>query len=183
MQDKADSGVHPLISCAHWSVILLALYYSACDVVLIYQVFYYRRLRRLYPERFLHETIAVESSNETDALLPAKPPAASTGSSYKTALAYLALTAGVVLVLAGIWFISGTNGGGARTPEKWDTTSQILGWTSAFLYLGSRIPQIVKNQETKCEGLSLLMFAFSVAGNVTYVAVSFMAPLLSFRKD
>ena len=37
--------------------------------------------------------------------------------------------------------------------------------------VGSRVPQIAKNRKTACEGLSLLMFAFSVAGNATYVAV------------
>lgn len=34
----------------------------------------------------------------------------------------------------------------------------------------SRVPQIFKNRQTKCEGLSLALFLFAVAGNVTYVA-------------
>lgn len=36
--------------------------------------------------------------------------------------------------------------------------------------VGSRVPQIAKNKKTKCVGLSLMMFAFAVAGNATYVA-------------
>ncbi|KAF9207818.1 hypothetical protein BGZ49_010483 [Haplosporangium sp. Z 27] len=51
----------------------------------------------------------------------------------------------------------------------------ILGWGSAVLYLGSRIPQIYKNWRLKsCEGLSILMFVFSVFGNVFYVASIFL---------
>ncbi|KAG8817518.1 hypothetical protein FRC18_000471, partial [Serendipita sp. 400] len=34
---------------------------------------------------------------------------------------------------------------------------------------GSRIPQIFKNRETKCKGLSLALFLFAILGNVTYV--------------
>lgn len=36
--------------------------------------------------------------------------------------------------------------------------------------VASRIPQIFKNRQTKCEGLSLVLFVFAVMGNVTYVA-------------
>lgn len=32
------------------------------------------------------------------------------------------------------------------------------------------MPQIFKNRQTKCEGLSLALFVFSVAGNLTYCA-------------
>ncbi|KAF9153704.1 hypothetical protein BG015_002832 [Linnemannia schmuckeri] len=54
----------------------------------------------------------------------------------------------------------------------------ILGWGSAILYLGSRIPQIYKNWRLKsCEGLSIMMFMFSVFGNVFYVASIFLNSL------
>ena len=47
----------------------------------------------------------------------------------------------------------------------------MLGYGSAVLYLGARIPQIVKNQrERSCEGLSLLFFLLSLLGNATYGA-------------
>lgn len=36
--------------------------------------------------------------------------------------------------------------------------------------VSSRVPQIIKNRTTKCEGLSLALFVFAVAGNLTYVA-------------
>ena len=54
----------------------------------------------------------------------------------------------------------------------------LLGWGSAVLYLGSRIPQIYKNWRLKsCEGLSIMMFMFSVFGNVFYVASIFLNSL------
>ncbi|KAG9071776.1 hypothetical protein KI688_005992 [Linnemannia hyalina] len=54
----------------------------------------------------------------------------------------------------------------------------ILGWGSAILYLGSRLPQIYKNWRLKsCEGLSIMMFLFSVFGNVFYVASIFLNSL------
>lgn len=57
----------------------------------------------------------------------------------------------------------------------------LLGWGSALLYLGSRGPQIYKNWRLKsCEGLSVMMFVFSVFGNVFYVASIF---LFSLEKD
>ncbi len=57
--------------------------------------------------------------------------------------------------------------GGARGPLG----AEILGYISAVLYLGARIPQIIKNQrERSCEGLSLLFFLLSVMGNATYGA-------------
>ena len=47
----------------------------------------------------------------------------------------------------------------------------MLGYLSAMLYLGARIPQIIKNyREKSCEGLSLLFFLLSLLGNLTYGA-------------
>jgi uncharacterized protein with PQ loop repeat len=49
--------------------------------------------------------------------------------------------------------------------------ASLLGYGSALLYLGARIPQIVKNQrERSCDGLSLLFFLLSLLGNATYGA-------------
>src|SRR5277367_5119237 len=50
------------------------------------------------------------------------------------------------------------------------TLGQIFGWGCAVLYLGSRIPQVVKNfQRKSTDGLSLLFFLFACLGNITYV--------------
>ncbi|KAI8597670.1 PQ loop repeat-domain-containing protein, partial [Dissophora ornata] len=52
----------------------------------------------------------------------------------------------------------------------------FFGWGSALLYLGSRIPQLYKNWRLQsCEGLSIMMFTFSVLGNMLYVASIFLS--------
>jgi solute carrier family 66 (lysosomal lysine-arginine transporter), member 1 len=61
------------------------------------------------------------------------------------------------------------------------TLGQIFGWACAVLYLGSRIPQVVKNfQRKSTEGLSLLFFLFACLGNMTYV-LSILAASLDAR--
>ena len=55
-------------------------------------------------------------------------------------------------------------------PSESLQTGNILGYFSATLYIGARIPQILLNFKTKStEGLSVLMFLLSVTGNITYV--------------
>ncbi|GHJ87953.1 hypothetical protein NliqN6_4355 [Naganishia liquefaciens] len=91
------------------TMIILAIYYTLCDVILLFQIYYYR-----------HSHTAV--------------------------------------------VVVGTE----RTPWEWK--SQVLGYSSMALYIGSRIPQIAHNAKTRCEGLSLSLFFFSISGNLTYVA-------------
>ncbi|KAF9351908.1 hypothetical protein BGX26_010161 [Mortierella sp. AD094] len=64
---------------------------------------------------------------------------------------------------------------GDNNDDKNEWLGVTLGWGSAILYLGSRTPQIYKNWRLQsCEGLSILMFMFSVLGNVFYVASIFL---------
>ncbi|KAJ1939139.1 hypothetical protein EC988_007394, partial [Linderina pennispora] len=54
-------------------------------------------------------------------------------------------------------------------PVKIHPFSQAMGYISAVLFLGARIPQIIKNYRKKsCEGLSIGMFIFSILGNVSF---------------
>jgi uncharacterized protein with PQ loop repeat len=63
--------------------------------------------------------------------------------------------------------------------QKVDMLPQVLGYISAALYLGARIPQIFQNyRRQSVEGLSLLFFIFSVLGNVTYAG-----QILIYRAD
>ncbi|KAF9564710.1 hypothetical protein EC968_004431 [Mortierella alpina] len=63
-----------------------------------------------------------------------------------------------------------------RENEGGLTTALLLGWSSAALYLGSRVPQIYKNWRLRsCEGLSLLMFVFSLLGNSLFIASIFLS--------
>ncbi|KAI5957920.1 hypothetical protein CANMA_004352 [Candida margitis] len=56
---------------------------------------------------------------------------------------------------------------------------QIMGYCSALLYLGARIPQIIQNYQRKSVyGLSLLFFLFSTLGNLTYAG-----QIIFYRSD
>jgi uncharacterized protein with PQ loop repeat len=97
----------------------------------------------------------------------------------KNTLAILA----IILVGAAGWAIAYQLGAWTPTPapssgshhhkpeHKTPIGASLLGYASAVLYLGARVPQIVKNQrERSCEGLSLLFFLLSLVGNATYGA-------------
>ncbi|KAM0790300.1 hypothetical protein ACM66B_005601 [Microbotryomycetes sp. NB124-2] len=170
------------------TMILLALYYTACDVILIFQVFYYRRKRALYPHLYSSlpsddPASSASLSNghsvaptEHDPLLsaysahgPSEQDFDPQVKKFRNVLSYVGGLLFVVAIGFAAWWMS-TDVPEGRRKEVWDTKAQVVGWISAFLYLGSRLPQIYKNMETKCQGLSLMMFAFAVLGNVTYVA-------------
>ena len=56
------------------------------------------------------------------------------------------------------------------TPAHLVLWGQIFGYICAALYLGARIPQIVRNYRRKStEGISALFFIFACLGNLTYV--------------
>ncbi|KAL7424633.1 putative vacuolar membrane transporter for cationic amino acids [Cryptotrichosporon argae] len=144
------------------TMIILAVYYTACDFVLLFQVYWYRA-RRSHPP------------SEAEPLLP--PPPAQPKPVLPAYVLYPLLTlfviaVGVVSWLAGphddVGVPEAPGGDGDGVELEWK--SQVLGYASAALYLGSRIPQIAHNYKTRCAGLSLAMFFFSISGNVTYVA-------------
>ncbi|GEM10322.1 cystinosin/ERS1p repeat protein [Rhodotorula toruloides] len=170
------------------TVIILALYYTVCDVILIFQVFYYRRKRRLHPE--LYEPLAISDglngnggaalptpASEQTPLLSAFSAHAPTEPAFSPAVQrardLLFYGAGIaIIVSAGViaWFAGKNKSKEGRVIEEWDTSAQVVGWVSAFLYLGSRLPQLALNRKTKCVGLSIFMFLLAVVGNSTYVA-------------
>jgi len=74
---------------------------------------------------------------------------------------------------------------GQKDPIKKDSWKQKLGrlsaWLCAFLYLTSRIPQIMKNYNRKSvEGLSILLFVLAFLGNLTYVLSILTSPQILF---
>lgn len=91
-------------------------------------------------------------------------------------LIIMAGTAGWALAWrAGVWRPSPV--GGEELGEGTPIGAEILGYASAVLYLGARIPQIIKNQKDRsCDGLSLLFFILSVLGNATYGAGVSLVP-------
>ncbi|KAI5123115.1 hypothetical protein M0805_001471 [Coniferiporia weirii] len=163
------------------TVIIIAIYYSLCDITLLSQIFYYRRT---HPVRLARTTqtpgvIVSNEAGEEASLLGARAPETvrETKRGRRYGRAALLYTAAVVFIIAtglAAWIVDRNESDGAdaepRGPKdviEWK--SQVVGWSSAVLYLGSRIPQILKNFKTKCEGLSLALFLFTIVGNVTYV--------------
>ncbi|EIN12730.1 PQ-loop-domain-containing protein [Punctularia strigosozonata HHB-11173 SS5] len=181
------------------TIIILALYYSICDVVLLFQIYYYRwkgtaRFERSDPARVAGLS---ERTNEEAPLLPPehahevenKPsPALQTCAKYGAALLIVYASG------AAAWWVStriNTGKPSTKPGEVLEWRSQVMGWISAVLYLGARLPQISefihcmstsklsndapgKNFVTKCEGLSPGLFMFSISGNTTY-ALSIIA--------
>ncbi|WVN85425.1 uncharacterized protein L203_100571 [Cryptococcus depauperatus CBS 7841] len=144
------------------TVIILAVYYTICDIVLLCQVYYYRRFLSSETRQHL---------NDNDESVPLLPEPRQSKPLLPPLLEYPALLTFVLLAGAGAWFLSDKDD--AYIPEDQDVAfewrSQALGWASAVLYFSSRIPQIVHNYKTRCAGLSLAMFFFAISGNITYI--------------
>ncbi|SPO48619.1 uncharacterized protein PSANT_06310 [Moesziomyces antarcticus] len=168
-----------------WTMIILALYYCACDCVLIFQYWYYSKY---YHRGVKISTISasLEANERTPLIgdgsvieddLSAKDDS-DDDSSVRTQIIMYTIAA-LLVVATGVaaWWVAEHSYGSdddlppaAPEPVGWRWDAQVAGWLSAILYLSSRVPQILKNRTTKCEGLSLALFVFAVAGNLTYVA-------------
>jgi len=179
------------------TISLLGIYYTFCDCLLIYLLFYYRYQRHHHPEKFVKPGSAV---SERTPLLENGANGQQAGNGAVTAttdeeasrvqrfkvwvrhnivpvIAYSVAFVFILTTAIVAWHTTGKalrpeNQHHEHSPqsgkEEWSTSGQIVGWISAFTYLASRVPQIAKNTQTKCQGLSLMMFCFSVMGNVTY---------------
>ncbi|GAK67370.1 PQ-loop-domain-containing protein [Moesziomyces antarcticus] len=143
-----------------WTMIILALYYCACDCVLIFQYWYYSKY---YHRGVKISTISasLEANERTPLIgdgsvieddLSAKDDS-DDDSSVRTQI--IMYTIAALLVVA---------------------TGVAAWWVAEHSYgsdddLPPAAPEpILKNRTTKCEGLSLALFVFAVAGNLTYVA-------------
>ncbi|KAI8062630.1 PQ loop repeat-domain-containing protein [Gongronella butleri] len=146
------------------TMFLLSLWYTVADMGLIWQVIHYQRMANL------------RYSDEEDVLLPGydgRRRRSSESTSYKVSWYFNAFAAtSIVFVTIGslAWYY-GIHGTNLRHPKL----SQIFGWGSAILYVGSRIPQIVKNcQKQSTEGLSLGMFVCALLGNLFFTSSIFL---------
>lgn len=156
------------------TMIILAAYYTLCDTVLIIQIYYYRWLNTGTLAR--PQAHHVENTGEATPLLSSSngtQESEKKRSLKRHVLEYVGMI--LCLVGAGIaaWGISqkvqGVGGDEEPRPgEVVEWKSQLMGYCSAMLYLGSRIPQILKNFDTKCRGLSPGLFIFGIMGNLTY---------------
>ncbi|KDQ11101.1 hypothetical protein BOTBODRAFT_466108 [Botryobasidium botryosum FD-172 SS1] len=153
------------------TVTFVALYYSLCDILLLAQIYYYRwkaaaRLEKEEVAGGSAETTGLLAGSSSDEEVRVKTAAENArGQMLRNAICVLF----VIGTGVAAWYFGPNK---AKTPTEdgpMDLTSQILGYISMLLYLSSRIPQIFKNRETKCTGLSPVFFAFAMTGNITYV--------------
>ncbi|KAJ8691756.1 putative vacuolar membrane transporter for cationic amino acids [Pleurotus ostreatus] len=150
------------------TVIIVAAYYTLCDSILLLQIYYYRwkkssRLTSSDERAPLLATVNAEDVGlQQEQVMPAK------------ALAIRYASASLFVCAAGVtaWWISSITTSDEEIPQhprkalRWEI--QAIGWTSAMLYLGARLPQILKNFKTRCAGLSPALFLFAILGNGTY---------------
>ena len=167
------------------TMIILALYYTLADIILIIQVMYYRRRQREaaarvgWYEQGPHLSPATPLLSDED-ITHVQQPAA--WSLLRSTL--VNSTCVVIVVAAGIvGYLVSPKASSSRDRLDdiyFDLWGQLFGYACALFYLGSRIPQLLLNYRRKtCEGLSLLFFLFSCLGNVTYVFSILAAALAS----
>ncbi|ODV82404.1 uncharacterized protein CANTADRAFT_4401 [Suhomyces tanzawaensis NRRL Y-17324] len=164
-------------------VIFLAVWFCIADFLMIFSYVYYTHLHKKTERKSrtssLHEQDATQpllrrrSSTLTDIAM--EPEDHSIFTKYVLPLIFV-VGAGCVG-----YFLSGTKD--ADAPEMPDSDiklgPQLMGYFSALLYLGARIPQIIQNHKRKSvHGLSLLFFLFSTLGNLTYAG-----QILFYRSD
>ncbi|KAJ8586285.1 PQ-loop-domain-containing protein [Rhizopogon salebrosus TDB-379] len=164
------------------TVIILGVYYTLCDTILLCQVYYYRWKRQTgrhvlpghVPGEVSEDTCLLAESSSVVPSERSEPSVARIFMRYLAAVAFVS-AAGVAAYFISNWLPNHDDETSPLLPNKklgWDI--QIIGWTSAVAYLGARLPQIVKNFKTRCEGLAPGLFVFSILGNMTY-ALSIIA--------
>lgn len=177
-------------------VIFLAVWFCIADALMISSYVYYTRIfpkhhhhhHRRKSSRSRHER--AHGDGETLPLLEQQPPLRRRLSAMtdialdndSTSLFTKYVLPIVFVVSAGClgFFLSGSKADKNPiddTPISYG--AQIMGYLSALLYLGARIPQIIQNHKRKSvHGLSLLFFLFSTLGNLTYAG-----QILFYRSD
>lgn len=154
-----------------FTMLLLAVWYTLADIGLIWQVLYYQSKRSGRKNS--------EDSLETDPLLPRNMIEQPTKRKQNQIIPQLTLVISVIALVGSIAYYSylhlylDDNSHSGREKRQMQVIPQIMGWTSAVLYVASRVPQIVKNyKERSTDGLSLAMFFCAVMGNVFFTLVS-----------
>ncbi|KAG2201754.1 hypothetical protein INT47_002014 [Mucor saturninus] len=173
-----------------FTMFLLALWYTVADICLIWQVVYYKQCVTTEPNSNEDEAVALiatktikqrrpsvlDSSDEVsdeeeealdNDIVPAKEKM---NPIWINLIGFLVLTA-VILTFCYAYVIV----------KKVDDENsirlipQILGWSSAVLYVGSRVPQLIKNwRQQSTDGLSSGMFICAVFGNLFFASSIFL---------
>lgn len=178
------------------TMFVLALYYTVADMGLIWQVIYYQRVKEYELEEEVipgeRSLLNGSSSSSSSAALPSynstnnnlSTTSANKNHTKKTRLFNWISAIAIVLVTVISCYTYYTihwsgqdddSSDNARERNRMNWLPQTMGWASAILYVGSRIPQIVKNWKNKStEGLSFGMFLCAVMGNVLFTSSIFL---------
>lgn len=182
------------------TIVTLAIYFCLADCIIISQTMYYTYMyiderkssarRQSRPENNPTQPLlsrrrsSAANSHKSYSLTHSGPPAVA-DRQISAVANNIFLLLGAVLVGCLGWFLAWKSGlwsvtvdDGKKQDISW--IGACLGYTSAVLYLGARIPQILKNHNKKsCDGLSILFFLLSLLGNITYGAGVSILHLLS----
>lgn len=178
------------------TMIILAVYYTLADIVLLAQCFYYRGFTWKDPaptpksdSRPNERTALLDAPQERrgfdwTGLSPAVPHISEPSKEPRpapTVLQTITWNSLIVIMVcaAGVmgWFL-GERAKGPREhrPENTNDTlefnkvGQFFGYLCAIAYIASRMPQLILNYRRKTtDGLSMLFFLFACLGNITYV--------------
>lgn len=147
------------------TVIILACYYTICDLILLCQIYYFRwkRNRTGQGEHGEETPLLSGDDRQTVEITPVKIVAAR----YMSALLFVVAVGIAACKISNKPDVEEATTIKSLLMERWWLV-QTLGWSSALLFLGARVPQILKNFKTRCEGLSPALFFFAIFGNTSY---------------
>ncbi|KAI9027350.1 PQ loop repeat-domain-containing protein [Phycomyces nitens] len=165
------------------TMFILALWYTVADIGLVWQILHYRRAwiteHAVYEDehQFLNSQSQANYHTQPGSSLPESTVITAKDIKTKTSNTINFIGASSIVLVSLVscyayWMPSLLPGNGQ---PSWSIVPQLMGWSSAALYVGSRIPQIVKNWRNKStEGLSFGMFICAVLGNILFTLSIFL---------
>lgn len=198
MVSRAEVAPSATLALTHRIQIILAIYYTLADIVLLAQCFYYRGFTwQDHPvvkpatsqptERtaLLSDNNAEQqrrrSSADWTGLSPAVPHISDSPKKVHTVVQSILWNSTIVVIVcaAGVlgWFLGekaksgrGNKGAPADDNLELNVVGQFFGYLCTVAYIASRLPQLILNYRRKTtDGLSMLFFLFACLGNITYV--------------
>ncbi|KAI9243320.1 PQ loop repeat-domain-containing protein [Helicostylum pulchrum] len=140
------------------TMFLLALWYTMADICLIWQVIYYKQT--VTPNEPEMISLAMETVVE-------RP---------KESVLWINIIGFITLISTTLISVYAyTVVPNDARDDSIRLMPQIMGWSSAILYVGSRLPQIIKNwRQQSTDGLSPGMFICAIFGNVFFTLSIFL---------
>lgn len=157
--------------------VLLALYFLANDTFMLCQYWYYG----VYHNNELAQNIADKLHAEEEECLLSRTNSRISGTFASNSAAYGAIVAANIISTTQALYIPQGYSSSYTTLEDADPTlppsgalhmsslGGILSWLGAMLYVGARIPQLIKNYRRKStDGISPWLFITTLVGNIGY---------------